>query len=338
MFKKELCNLCGVCLVKCPFNKYTKEEAIAERRALMEGKWAPILRDCAICHACNEICPQGANPYDLISKLQGELGEVRGPALFLFEEYAKMVDEKRPKVLAEPLPEPEESVLTTCVLGERNPEFFDSMLYENLPKLTGPAYYCCMALELIGNEEGERDRAQGLVDVIARYKPREVICFHDTCYHLLSARLPEYGIHAPFRPVHLFEYLLRTLQEHQDKIIPLNIKIAYQRPCTSRSTPWKEHFLDQLLNLIGCERVARRYDYKDALCCGRMFTLRGFEERGLEAATKNLDDSLEHGAQALVCLCNACILSYGKPCEERGFPLYHISELCQVALGEKQAL
>ena len=49
---------------------------MAERRTLMEGDWAPILHDCASCHACNEVLPEGANPGDLISKLQAMYGEV----------------------------------------------------------------------------------------------------------------------------------------------------------------------------------------------------------------------------------------------------------------------
>ena len=335
MFKAELCNLCGDCLAKCMFNEYTREEAIAERRALMEGKWVSILRDCAACHACNEFCPQGANPWDLISRLQGILGEVSKENIF--EERARRVDVERPKMLAEPLPPPAEIVLSTCTIGERNPQAFESLLYADLPKLVGPAYYCCSALEFVGNEEGEKARAQGFVDAIARYQPKEVVCYHDGCYYLLTFRLPEYGLQAPFRPVHIFEHLLRTLQKHREKIRPLNIKIAYQRPCSSRNTPWKEPFLDQLLELIGVERIVRRYDRENALCCGNALANRGLQERAREAAMKNIDDALEHGAEALVYLCPGCLTPYGKLCGERGFPVYPISELCQFALGEKQS-
>ncbi len=249
MFKAERCNLCGTCLTTCMFNTYTRENAIAERRALMDGKWAPILRDCAACHACNEFCPQGANPFDLVSKLQGIYGEVAKANIW--GERALRVDEERPKVLAGPLPQSAETVLATCTIGELNPQTFQSLLYADLPKLVGPAYYCCEPLESFGDEEGEKTRAQGFVDAIARYKPKEVICYHDACYYLLSFRLPEYGIHAPFQPVHIFELLLRTMQRHRKKIRPLQMRVAYQRPCTSRNTPGKEPILDNLLKLIG---------------------------------------------------------------------------------------
>lgn len=226
-------------------------------------------------------------------------------------------------------------MLATCTIGELTPQVFHSQLYADLPKLVGPAYYCCQALEFFGDEEGERDRAQGFVDAIARYQPKEVVCYHDACYYLLSFRLPEYGIEAPFRPVHIFEYLLRTLRRHQDKILPLNMRVAYQRPCTSRNTPLKEPFLDELFQLIGCERVARRYDRENALCCGDLLAFRGHMERAREAALKNIEDSLENGAEAMIYLCPSCLKLYGKLCDEHGLPVYQISELCQMAIGEK---
>ena len=333
MFKEDLCTLCGDCLVRCMFNSYTLEEAVAERQALMEGKWAPILHDCAACHACNEFCPENANPFDLISKLQGIHGEA--DAANVWGDRAQRVDEARPRVLEGPPPEPADILLATCTIGELSPKAFQSLLYADLPKLEGPAYYCCQALEFFGDEEGEKARAQGFVDAVARYQPKELVCYHDACYTLLSFRLPEYGIEASFRPVHIFEHLLRTLKKHRDKIKPLKLKVAYQRPCTSRSAPWKESFLDELFDLIGCERVDRKYDRDNALCCGDVYAFRGQLDRADEAATRNIDDSLEHGAEAMIYLCPSCLKVYGKHCGERNLPVYHISELCQLAIGEK---
>ena len=333
MFKAELCTLCGDCLIHCVFNKYTREEAIAERQALMNGKWAAILSNCASCHACNETCPQGANPWDLISKLQGVYGVVTTPDIWL--ERILKVDKARLRVLAGPPQEVAETVLLTCNVEDMTPGVFDSPLYADLTKLMGPAYYCCCPLEFYGNEAGQLARAQGFVDVIARHRPNEVICYHDACYYLLSYRAPEYGITVPFRFLHIFEYLIRTLKQHRDKIHPLNIRIAYQCPCTSRSTPWKEPLLDELLDLIGCERVSRRYDRENALCCGSVLTTRGLIERATEAALRNIEDSSEHSSDALVYLCPGCLKSYKELCSKRKIPLYQISELCQIALGEK---
>ena len=55
----------------------------------------------------------------------------------------------------------------------------------------------------------------------SRYRPKQVICYHDACYFHLTYRLPEYGIQAPFRPVHLFEYLLRHVNANPAQVRPL---------------------------------------------------------------------------------------------------------------------
>ncbi len=332
MFKPELCTLCGDCLAHCMFNDYSREEAVAERRALMAGEWAPILHDCASCHACNESCPQGANPWDLVSKLQNVYGEVS--TANVWGERALAVDDARQVLSHVPLPEQSDTVLATCTVGDLNPAAFDSILYAGLTKLTGPEYYCCNALEYFGDEEGSRARAQGFIEALCRHRPKEVICYHDACYFHLTYRLPEYGVETSFRPVHLFEYLLRFVRSNPGWVKPLGLKIAYQRPCSSRNAEDKEPFLDELLAAIGCERVPRRYDRENALCCGDVFSFRGLHDRAEEAARRNLADACAHGAAAMVYLCPSCLKLYGRLCPEYDLDVYHVSELCRLALGE----
>jgi Fe-S oxidoreductase len=332
VFRPELCNLCGDCLVGCMFNEYSRDDAVAQRKALMAGEWAPILRDCASCHACNEFCPQAANPWDLVSKLQGVFGEVT--AGNVWGERALEVDAARLELPAKPKPEPSDTLLATCTVGDLNPGAFQSLLYAGLTQATGPEYYCCNALEYFGDEEGSRARAQGFVDALNRYAPEEVICYHDACYFHLTYRLPEYGVKVPFRPVPLFEHLLRAVTTNAHRVKPLGWRIAYQRPCSSRNTPEKEPILDELLAAIGCERVPRRYDRMNALCCGDVFSFRGFMDRAEEAARRNIIDARDHGATAMVYLCPSCLKLYGRLCPEHALAVYHVSELCQLAVGE----
>jgi Fe-S oxidoreductase len=70
------------------------------------------------------------------------------------------------------------------------------------------------------------------------------------------------------------------------------------------------------------------------LCCGAMYGARGHAEKALAAASTNIDDSLEHGAESVLCLCPSCMRNYAELAPERGLPVYHVSELCQIALGE----
>jgi len=53
----------------------------------------------------------------------------------------------------------------------------------------------------------------------------EVIHFHDECYGAYTHLAPAFGIDVPFKSVHLFEYLIRRLDDLKDYITPLNQKI-----------------------------------------------------------------------------------------------------------------
>ena len=47
---------------------------LAEIKLLMEGKKADILNKCITCVACNDYCPTGADPSNLIFKMQEKIG------------------------------------------------------------------------------------------------------------------------------------------------------------------------------------------------------------------------------------------------------------------------
>jgi Fe-S oxidoreductase len=61
-----------------------------------------------------------------------------------------------------------------------------------------------------------------------------------------------------FKPIHLFEYLYNYLKDHESQIKKLNLKIAYQRPCSNRFIPEVDQWVDKICDLIGVERVADR--------------------------------------------------------------------------------
>ena len=56
----------GECLTKCPYVSYDEKEAKNQINSLIKGDMTPILKECITCAACNEYCPLGANPWDLI--------------------------------------------------------------------------------------------------------------------------------------------------------------------------------------------------------------------------------------------------------------------------------
>ncbi len=153
----------------------------------------------------------------------------------------------------------------------------------------------------------------------------------------------------PFRPVHIFEYLVNYVKTHPNAVHPLNLKVAYQRSCSSRLTPEKDHYLDELFGLIGVERVKRVYDHANALCCQAPATqisgaadptkiprdvITKKKKAGKERQVQNVQDAIQAGAKAMVFVCPMCHETLKGPCEKNNLRPIFITELCRMALGE----
>ncbi len=65
-------------------------------------------------------------------------------------------------------------------------------------------------------------------------------------------------------------FLLERMKELKDRIKPLNIKAAYQRPCSNSLIPDKLPLVKKILNLIGVKLPKRIYQDENCLCCGEI--------------------------------------------------------------------
>ena len=333
MFHEEKCDFCGKCLARCrylPFDEQSGKEAF---KKLVQGEKVPWLYDCVTCIACNEYCPQDARPFDLILERMEKAGDFTDPAL-----RAQMAD--RFKADGEPKPvAAAKRAMSLCVMEGSMPWAIQGKLFEGLPLLKGRHYFCNVLFAHMGDESIMRDRLQGMVDNLARSGAEEIVVVHDDCYAVLKGIAPECGIRLPFRPVSIFEHLRDYLRDHAGEIRKLDMKIAYQRPCASRYTPEKDGFLDEILAMIGVERVKRQYDGIDAICCGvelagpnlKLFPRgKNFEP----FRDMNIADAKEHGAVAMVYLCPMCYRTLGKKAKGAGLQNLMISDLCRLAIGE----
>ncbi|MFX1470426.1 MAG: heterodisulfide reductase-related iron-sulfur binding cluster, partial [Promethearchaeota archaeon] len=109
------------------------------------------------------------------------------------------------------------------------------------------------------------------------------------------------------------------------------------QPCASRYTFEKDPILDELFELIGVERVNRKYDRENALCCGNAQAgmVNVSKEVEVEWRMKNILDAKEAGAEAMVFLCPMCILGLRSRAKAQGLEPYIISNLVRLALGEE---
>ena len=328
MFDEQLCDRCGDCLVRCQYVNYDKERAAFEFDELIAGRSAPILSACITCFACNEYCPTHARPFDLILERQEQFGSLGIPAESIAADEARYGATSAPRV-----PANQGTVLSLCVFASTDGELFQGRLFEGLPTVKGRHFFCHILFDHLGAGSVTRRHAQTFVDNLAATGAEEVILVHDDCYGMLVDRVPQFGIEVPFRPVHIVEYLQRYLEAHRESITPLGLRVAYQRPCASRMSPGKEAAVDAVLDLIGVERVQRRYDRENCLCCGLVVGMFN-PELGPVIRQRNLDDARDAGAQAMCYLCPMCRRGLADDARARGLDNYHIIELVRMAFGE----
>jgi Fe-S oxidoreductase len=331
MFHEALCDRCGDCLARCLYVDYDKAQAAYDIDELIAGRPAPILSACVTCFACNEYCPTEARPFDLILERQEQFRSLGIPLEMITAEEARYAASSEVRV-----PENQGRVLSACVFGSTEAQLFEGHLFADLPLVKGRHFFCYILFDHLGAGSVTRRHAQTFVDNLAATGAEEIILFHDDCYAMLVDRVPQLGIELPFQPVHLVEYLQRYLEDHRNAITPLGLPVAYQRPCASRMSPGKENAVDAVLDLIGVERVPRRYHREDCLCCSLVVGLSS-GERAAAIRQRNLDDASRAGAKAICYLCPMCRRGLAKDAEAHGLAGYHIVELTRRALGELPA-
>ena len=84
-----------------------------------------------------------------------------------------------------------------------------------------------------------KERLPVVIDNMAKLGIKELICLHDECYGTYRSIAAAYGIEVPFKLIYYMDFLLERMKELKDKIVPLNITVAYQRPCSNRLIPDK---------------------------------------------------------------------------------------------------
>jgi len=318
MFYKEKCTICGECLSNCPYLSYSEEKAKIEFEKLINGNDSPVTSECVTCAACNIFCPEGANPFDLINQRQEETGTFKITDDWLG--MMKMASRMPSQVIKG---DPNKPTLSLCTVGDILPGVITGQLFKELTILKGGDYFCYFGWI-------------HFVDNLAKTGAKEIILYHDDCHAMLTSKVKEFNIQLPFKPIHIIKYLKDYVIENEDRVEKLDLKIAYQQPCASRYNFDKNKVLDELLALIGVERVDRKYDRENALCCGGVISsmTNKSKEEANEWKMKNILDAKEGGADAFIFLCPICVLNLRTRAKTQGMEPYILSNLVRLALGE----
>ena len=323
------CNFCGDCLTRCLYVNYDQKQAVAELKALMHGERAAILERCVTCCACREYCPTGADPYDLVLRMQEKYNAfpISPEGLSGFDMISSIPSQVIPG-------DPGRPVLSLCTMERALPQgAIQGQLFKGLTIAKGGDFFCYIGYVHVGKESPIEKNARKFIDNITALG-NDIIFLHDDCYAMVHAKVKDYGIKVPFKYMHILEYLRNYLRDNRSKITRLGKKVAYQRPCASRYTPEKDIFVDEIFDLIGIVRPPRKYERESSLCCTGAFA-RVFPQLGVEIQARNVDDALQCGADALITLCPVCDRVLRRPTTERGLRKIYITDLVRMALGEK---
>ena len=328
----NVCQTCptGDCLVKCQYLHLDKETAVAEMVKIGQGEDSFVLNDCVTCYACEEYCRRGNHPFYLITERRQEKGILAAPRA-ITRQWIN-IGEPQGKYR---LGEVKERALSFGFM----PEFLrwvKGRLFEDvMPSyIFGQEFFCNVVYIHFADTAVIKERLPQVVDNFKKLGVKEVVFLHDECYGAFAHLAPAYGIDVPFKAIHYYEYLHQRLTELKDLIRPLNIRVAYQRPCSSRLSPDKHHFVRDIMELIGVDLVEREYQDENALCCGGILSMNYGYDLAHDVQKRNIDDMAAHGAEYCIFNCPACQTTLGALVAKQGIKPLHMIHLCRKAIGE----
>ncbi|MBN1613991.1 MAG: (Fe-S)-binding protein [Deltaproteobacteria bacterium] len=334
MWDASKCDFCGDCFAQCRYVDFDREKAVDEIKRLAAGKEAEILKQCITCVACNDYCPTGADPSNLVFKMQEKTGIApvdRNPVVR--DELAAGLEGRGDPSQIIP-GEPDKPVLSFDSFDFTNfPEgTLESRLFQGMSVVRGPEYMSLVGLVHLGAESFVEKYAARVIGKLAELG-KDIVYIHNEGYVLAHVKARELGIAVPFRYMHLFEYLIDYLRKNQKDIAKLGKKVSVQVNCATRWIPQQDAWLDQIFEFVGVERPPRQYDRVNALCCS-LPILNTNRTLAVEMQEKNVRDALDCGAQAMITICPLCDAIMRRPTSRLGLPKLFITDLCRIALGE----
>ncbi len=335
-FDKDKCAKCKTtsCLTKCQYLHLDKTTAKAEWQKVIKGEYSSVLEECTNCYACEEYCPFGNHPFYMIVDKQEEqrILPAPRPIITMWVNQCEPVGRFMTGML-------QEKALSYCFLPQFNllahGKLFEGIEYS---VIFGQEFFCNAVYLHYAKTSLIKERLLKTLENIKKQGIKELICLHDECYATYTSLAPAYGIEVPFKPVHYFEFLLERIKALKGQVKPLNIKVAYQRNCSTRLVPHVDAILDELFKAIGVERVEREYDRDNALCCAEIFRMGKGPDLADSVQNKNINDMLESGAEYVAFNCPACWDSMADKVDKHGLKPIHVIDLCRLAIGEDQSL
>ena len=303
-----------------------REEAIDEKKKLLEGEDSPVLKRCISCYACNVFCPNDCRPYELITGRWHQRYCREG--LPLKAEY--LMPHKKPNFrsdLTKHMSNREKALLKkwqqTRPEGEvvlypgcnymALPHLLDASFMRGVP-VAGSWDLCCGEMYFrMGLFDQVRLTAEGLSEY---YRDKEIgtmLFSCPACMNMFKKVLPEqFGAEFNFKIEYLGSYLLGKIE--RGEIRPqkkINKTVAVHDSCHARVVG--NEVMDaarQVLEETGVTIEEMALNREDGLCCGIAAGANSFSPLGIfSVAAKQLREGKKTGAEEIALYCGGCHLT-----------------------------
>lgn len=348
MFNRETCKRCGVCLTLCPFLELPKDQAKEEVNQMIEKMDSRVvLKNCAGCSYCDIICPTQSNPSELRKEIMLRKSRERGVSslsiisdqvpwniMSIGLEFEKEAKQKALDLFSHPASN-EEVFYLGCSLSYIYTDLAQTRLLEKLPVIGGMKYCCGGYVHNNFGKEEAAIKGRQLLKELKAVGVKKMITFCPGCDHMISGVYPDIIPEFDIKTINIAEYLLDQYQEGQlkfDRVI--NKRVTFHDSCAWRKLgPEIYEMPRRLLEVMGAEVVEMKHSRRESICCGAPLSGRN-PQAAAAIAEKRALEAKATGAEAMVISCTGCF-ALAEKAAEQGLEIYNITELAQMAIGEK---
>ncbi len=349
------CTKCGDCLVKCPVMQMDRKEAIAEITSLLKNGYSDkIFSECTFCFNCNNYCPEGLRPHELIlqkfmeaRKKKGKISAIipylfNGMEISMWKDIYAMLSTNEQSILKKwsKIPSPSKEILWVGCIGRMSCfDIENSTILQELPKF-GPPDLCCGELAYrLGSWKAYKDTVEKTLRIFEKLDIERMVCYCGSCYNYLSNILNNvYGKKLPFKLISLYEWLNEKRESGKITVKkPLNLKTTLHESCyVSELGENFSHNLRAIYTSTGAKIIELPHHGDCNLSCGAVSVLR----------TLNLSKSLfkeqwikyrevkKTGIRDMAVNCPGCFLTLSFTNRLAGIKLHYMPDELLEAYGD----
>ncbi len=338
--------------MKCPVMEMGEDEAKREFQLLLAGEKAPrVFSECTLCFSCNNYCPEGLRPYELILQRISE-GRKKNPAMLpyfinglpapnLFQEVYGSLSFGEKEIIRRwsAVPPPAKEVLFVGCIGKSVCyDIENSQVMRDLPKF-GPSDVCCGELAYRG---GAWDTYCDVTErLLARFDGLEIermVCYCASCYNFLGNILPKvYGKQLPFQLVSLYQWLAERLEAGELEVKrPLGYRAVVHDSCyASELGPSFYEPLRELYRAAGVDTLELPHNRDYSLSCGAASIARRWSILDLvKEQNKRYREVKASDTREMAVNCPGCFLTLSSTSWMHGIRMHYMVEELLWAFGD----